>query len=130
MYRPGTDPDAVTMADVLCDFCHRPWTEKIAFIEGHRGAVICGDCLTRAFIEVDGDGPQVVRGDYMCRLSRESDEDRAALRRAGEVGWRSPVDPEAIVCRKVIRMAAATLAKDPDHDWSKPVPPPDSAEAR
>ena len=121
MHRPGTDASNVQMSDVLCDFCHRPWTEEVPFIEGHRGAVICARCLEVAFVELEaGDGPNVVTGGYTCRLSREDDRDREALRRAGEPGWRSPVDPEAVACRKVVRMAAATLQKDPDFDWRKP----------
>ena len=124
MYRPGTDETNVQMSDVLCDFCHRAWTEDVPFIEGHRGAVICARCLEVAFVELEaGDGPNVVSGDYLCRLSREDDRDREALRRAGEPGWRSPVDPEAVACRKVIRMAAAALQKDPDFDWRKPEVP-------
>ena len=121
MYREGTDESNVQMSDVLCDFCHRVWTEEVPFIEGHRGAVICAGCLERAFVELEsGEGPNLVGDGYFCRLSREGEEDRAALRRAGEPGWRSPVDPEAVVCRKVVRMAAAALQKDPVFQWRKP----------
>jgi len=121
MYREGTDDGDVQMSDVLCDFCHRPWTEDVPFIEGHRGAMICARCLEVAFVELEsGDPSHITTGDYLCRMSRESEQDRIALRRAGEPGWRSPVDPEAVVCRKVVRMAAATLQKDPDFKWQKP----------
>ena len=120
MYRDGTDENNVQMEDVLCDFCHRVWTKDEPFIEGHRGSMICGKCLSVAFAQLMTDGPDIEHGPYECRMSREGEDDRAALRRAGEPGWRSPVDPDAVVSRKVVRMAAAVLQKDPDWDWSKP----------
>ena len=52
VFRPGTDEQNVQMSDVLCDFCHQAWTEAIPFVEGHRGCMICGDCLTRAYEQV------------------------------------------------------------------------------
>ena len=128
MYRPGANPLDMRMEDVLCDFCHRPWSEDVPFVEGHRGAAICGRCLSAAFVELETGGPNVVDGEFFCRLARESREDRAALRRGDEPGWRSPIDPEAVVSRKCVRMAAAVLQKDPDHDWRKPARPEDSDE--
>jgi len=120
MYRDGVDEQDVRMEDVLCDFCHRSWSEEIPFLEGHRGAMICGHCLAVAWTEIHVGGPNVAESGYFCRMSRESDEDRAALGRAGEPGWRSPVDPDAAIARRFIKQAAGVLHKDPDFDWRKP----------
>jgi hypothetical protein len=119
MFRPGTDETNVQMSDVLCDFCHRPWTEDVALIEGHRGCMICGHCLAVGYAEL------VVRGapgpaEYACTMCREDDRDRAALDRAGEPGWASPAHPESVICSRCARQASEALAKDPDHDWTLP----------
>ena len=45
MRKQQTDSDNVQMSDILCDFCHREWTEDIAMVEGHQGSCICGFCL-------------------------------------------------------------------------------------
>ena len=42
----------MTMADFLCDFCRREWTEDSPMVEGHHGSLVCGRCLTVAYIEV------------------------------------------------------------------------------
>ena len=120
MLKPGTDESNVQMNDVLCDYCHREWSAEVPFIEGHRGAVICGRCLSMAYFELDHNGPNVVSEGYFCRMSRESDDDRAALNRTGEPGWRSPIDPEAAISRMCVRLAAGALEKDPDFDWTRP----------
>ena len=119
MFREGTNENDVRMEDVLCDFCHRAWTEREPFLEGHRGTHICGKCLSVACAEIDADGPNVVTS-FFCRMSRESDEDRAAMNRGDERGWQSPVDPEACVSRMCIRMAAAALERDADFEWVRP----------
>ena len=53
MRRPGTDENDVKMSDVLCDFCHRAWTEDVPMIEGHRGSCICARCLTVASSSIE-----------------------------------------------------------------------------
>jgi len=119
MRREGTDESNVEMSDVLCDFCHAEWTEDLPMVEGHRGACICGKCLTVAYREVMVEKSGET-GDYTCTLCRESAEDRAALDRAGEPGWRSPMYPEAAACRRCLKRSAGVLHKDPDFDWRKP----------
>ncbi len=118
MYKPGTDESNVQMSDVLCDFCHHEWLEDLPIIEGHRGAMICGKCLSVAYAEVvRASSPALIDG-YTCRMCREGDEDRDALYRAGEAAWPSPLDAEAFVCRRCIELAASSLDKDEDHDWT------------
>lgn len=122
MIRPGADPDDVRMADVLCDFCRGPWTLDRPMVEGHRGAVICGHCLTVAYttLVLERAASPV---DFDCLLCREGPRDRAALERAGEPGWTSPAHAEASVCRRCVKRAAGALHKDPDAAWCKPVSP-------
>jgi hypothetical protein len=50
----------------------------------------------------------------------EGQRDREALDRGDEPGWQGPVDSEAWVCRRCIKMAAGALHKDKDYEWTKP----------
>lgn len=120
MRKPGTDPDNVQMADVLCDFCHREWTEDLPMIEGHHGSCICGRCLTVAYTEVMLNKSPTAPEGYACTMCLEKAEDRAALDRADEPGWQSPVREEAAVCRRCIKLAAGALHKSKDFEWRKP----------
>jgi hypothetical protein len=120
MHRPGADPDDVQMSDVLCDFCRRAWTEDVAMVEGHRGSCICGRCLTLAWVEVMRAGGSSVPSDFRCTMCLESGRDRAALERAGEPGWQSPIHGEAFICRRCVEQAARVLGRDPDSRWVAP----------
>ena len=119
MRKPDTDPDSVEMSDVLCDFCHREWTEDIPMVEGHQGSCICGQCLTVAYHEV-----LVTRtapsGKYTCTMCLEKPDDRDAEGRPDEPGWQSPACEDAAICRRCIKRASGTLHKDPDFNWRKP----------
>ena len=119
MRKPGTDESNVRMSDVLCDFCHREWSEAVPMIEGHHGSCICGNCLKLAYREIVLNGP-APGADWTCPMCLEADADRADLGRADEPGWPSPLHPEVVICRRCITMAAGVLHKDPDYDWQKP----------
>ncbi|MHC4709973.1 MAG: hypothetical protein ACYTA3_06025 [Planctomycetota bacterium] len=93
MRKPGTDESNVQMSDVLCDFCHREWTEDVPMIEGHQGSCLCGRCLTVAYTEV------VVNGHDTAPASYTED---------------------AVICRRCIELAARSLEKDRDSGWKKP----------
>jgi len=104
------DPNNVQMEDILCDFCMSPWNEEGCFIEGHQGSVICGKCLAVAYVAVMGGGDEV--GDSgKCTMCLEERD---------ETGWRSPVNEQAFICKRCIKLAANTLSKDPDSDWEIP----------
>ncbi|MFN0134426.1 MAG: hypothetical protein ACKVW3_18075 [Phycisphaerales bacterium] len=115
MHRPGTDHSNVQMEDVLCDFCGTTWTETLPLVEGHRGAVICGPCLTTAYRQLmlekrgtagaEGGGA----GGYECRL---------CLEQRKEIGWRGTTD--ACACLRCVKQSAAILAKDADYGWNRP----------
>jgi hypothetical protein len=111
MHRPGTDPDNVQLSDIICDFCHPPWREDLPVVEGHRGAIICGDCLTAAYRGlIFGESPPVDPG-YSCRL---------CLEQRSDAGWQSPRYPDAAVCARCVRQSAGVLHKDRDYEWEKP----------
>ncbi len=120
MRKAGTDESNVQMSDVICDFCHREWTDDVAMVEGHQGSCICGNCLTLAYTAVVMHNSDDLTGDYSCVLCLEGDDDRAALGREGEPGWRSPIHEDAAVCRRCIKQAAGALHKSRDYPWAKP----------
>ena len=120
MRKPGTDENNVQMSDVLCDFCHGQWAEAVPMIEGHQGSCICAKCLTVAYTEVVVNKHDSAPSDFKCPMCLESRTDRAALNRADEPGWQSPVNSEAVVCRRCIKLAAGALQKDKDFAWKRP----------
>lgn len=120
MRKPGTDENNVQMSDVVCDFCRREWTEDVPMIEGHQGSCICGKCLTIAYTDVVVNKHNTAPADFKCPMCLEQDKDRAALNRSGEPGWQSPMYPEAVVCRRCIKLAAGALQKDEEFSWKRP----------
>ena len=120
MRKPGTNPDSVEMSDVLCDFCRREWLPEQPMIEGHQGSCICGQCLTVAYTEVVVGPANLAPAEFTCPMCLESSEDRAALDRADEPGWQSPLAPDAVICRRCIELAARALEKNDTFDWARP----------
>ena len=102
MHRPGTNPDDVQQSDILCDFCHAPWTEDRPMVEGHHGSIVCGSCLTVACAEVIVAGADDRIDGYKCTMCLENRPDAA---------WRSPAHDDAFICRRCIELAAGQLAK-------------------
>ncbi|MGI9014052.1 MAG: ClpX C4-type zinc finger protein [Phycisphaerales bacterium] len=122
MRREGTNEEDVKMGDVLCDFCHRGWSEDQPMLEGHQGSCICGRCLTVAYREVVLSGTTSGIRNYTCPMCLEGEFDREALGRIDEPSWQSPAWPDAVICRRCIKLAAGALHKDPDYQWKKPQP--------
>jgi hypothetical protein len=91
------------------------------FIEGHRGCVICGNCLTLGYAEVCNARAGSAPEGFFCTLCREDGDDRTELGRAEEQGWRSPLHEEAAICERCINQAADAIVNDPDYTWKKPV---------
>ncbi len=112
MQREGIDHENAEMGDILCDFCHKPWSMERAMVEGHRGACVCGDCLTVAYAELVlhkvGSPASPEEKCIMCREERDDPH------------WRSPMFDEALACRRCIKQAAGVLHKDRDIGWTKP----------
>jgi hypothetical protein len=95
-----------------CDFCHSPWSEDRPMVEGHRGSLICAECLTLACVEVTllnaGVDHHNVDNCTMCLAHKEAPY------------WRSPLHAEAVICRPCIEQSARLLEKDPDAGWKRP----------
>ena len=113
MHREGSDPNNMQLEDFLCDFCAQTWSEDRPFVEGHRGACICGKCLTLAFADLAihfvSDQPQ---DGEACTLCLEPKPDVPH--------WRSPLDETKIACVNCVKRAAGVLHKDEDVAWRKP----------
>jgi len=111
MQRAGADQSNMQVSDFLCDFCGRAWDGAFPLVEGHKGSLICGSCLTVAYAEVVHAGASSAAEGYRCTMCLEFRED---------AGWQSPVRGEAAVCARCLRQAGAKLEKDPDWDWVRP----------
>ncbi|MCP4758179.1 MAG: hypothetical protein GY894_08425 [Planctomycetes bacterium] len=112
MHRPGCNPDDVQPQDVLCDFCGRAaWAEDIPCVEGHRGSLICGDCLELACASSVYDSDQTDNAIVsLCVLClQESD---------GGL-WRHEFN-EAGICKRCMKQAAGVLSKSKDWNWNRP----------
>lgn len=106
------DNDAEGNAFFKCDFCTSPWDEDRPMVEGHRGSLICGRCLSLAYREVvlanAGVGPASGVGCALCLQTNEV------------LHWQSPLDESVVACRECITRSARMLDKDTDYAWSLP----------
>ena len=110
------DTDAQGADMFVCDFCASPWREDRPMVEGHRGALICANCLSIAFTElVHLKLGSPVDPDEKCVLCLEHGRD--------ERYWRSPIRDEGVACLRCIKQSSGVLHKDPESDWTKPPDP-------
>lgn len=108
-----SDPNTVVFR---CDFCQSPWADDLAMVEGHRGSIICGRCLSVAFAElVHLRSGRPVQPEEKCVLCLE--EDRL------DTHWESPSHPEVLACKRCVKQSAGVLHKDRDMAWTKPDAP-------
>lgn len=110
MHRPGANPEDMQPPDFLCDFCGRAWDGTFPMVEGHKGSLICGPCLTVAYTEVvllDAAGD----GQHDCTMCLEAKD---------VPGWNSPAVDTAWICLNCVKRSAGKLHTDPDWDWRKP----------
>jgi hypothetical protein len=100
---------------ISCDFCGIDWDPQTglpAMTEGHRGSVLCLDCLRSA---LPGSEPSASPFDCTMCLQR---------RDAGTRRWehdnppdRPGTNPAATLCWECARLAAKTFHKDRDIDF-------------
>jgi|TARA_R110000782_G_scaffold19140_10_gene52336 hypothetical protein len=102
-----------------CDFCRAAWDEDLAMVEGHRGAIICGRCLSVAYAELVH-----LRSDRPCQPGEKCvlclEENRP------DAHWESPGTEGVLACKRCIKQAAGVLHKDKDIAWTKPPDPRDA----
>lgn len=110
MQRPGMDPDNAKPEDFLCDFCRGTWSEERPMVEGHRGSLICGKCLTLAY-DSAWNTQSCPRLTATCTLCLEEKED---------VYWQSPAYGDAFACKRCIKQSVVMLERDPDTRWERP----------
>ncbi len=110
------DTDSDGQITFKCDFCKMAWAEQRPMVEGHRGSLICSQCLSIAFTEIVhlNSGYSPIKGET-CKLCLETDRDG--------LHWQSPVDDQSIACKRCIKQSSGVLHKDPEIDWKKPADP-------
>ncbi|MEM1424155.1 MAG: hypothetical protein AAGH64_09150 [Planctomycetota bacterium] len=116
MQRDGADPTNMQVSDFLCDFCGRAWDGAFPLVEGHRGSLICGNCLTIAYTDVIHMGLDAAPTGATCTMCLEERADPM---------WASPVRDDAYACKRCIRQSGTRLDKDPDWPWTRPGKPDD-----
>lgn len=90
---------------ISCDYCGTDWDEVKPMIEGHRGSVLCLNCLKIALTDL-----QPADTEFLCNLCQRERLPTGTLR------WTSPVTA-AHACTNCVHQAAGTFSKDPDVDW-------------
>ena len=111
MHREGVDPENVQAEDILCDYCgNASWAAGEPCVEGHKGSIICGDCLILAYTKLvleDSD-------------STSSEQCRLCLEDRDEPVWISEFEPTATICLRCTKQCSAVLQKSEHWDWAKP----------
>lgn len=110
-----------------CDFCLRGWREDLPMVEGHKGSLICMECLSaacqRVAVERNGVPHEQITGCTLCLQHREmpywqrADYDHDAPG-AAELAH-AQLGPAAI-CEQCIVQCAGMMEKDPETNWVRP----------
>lgn len=91
---------------VSCDFCATDWDGASPVIEGHRGSIICLECLKLAIESLaTADSP------FKCPLCLR-DAIPASVAR-----YSHPNRPTTFACQSCIYQTADVFDKDPDINW-------------
>jgi hypothetical protein len=92
---------------VSCDFCGVDWDGRSPVIEGHRGSIICLECLKTGLDGLStGDQP------YQCTLCLRQPIPPAIPR------WHHPSHPRTFACRDCIQQTADVFDRDVDVPWT------------
>ena len=113
MQREDANTQDMQVSDFICDFSLKPWDGEFPLVEGHQGSLISGDCLTIAYTEVVLNETNAAPEGYTCTM---------CLEQRDEPAWQSPMNEQAVICKRCIKQSAGRLHKDPDWDWQKPDP--------
>lgn len=107
------DPNAQGNDFFKCDFCHKPWAEERPMVEGHKGSLICGQCLSAAYVEVVHAGLGEEHRKSLCTMCLEARDERK---------WASPLT-DTVACMRCVKQSAGVLERDEDHAWKRPAAP-------
>jgi hypothetical protein len=97
---------------ISCDFCGCDWDEVQPMIEGHKGSVLCLDCLKLALHHAQpSDEP------FDCTLCLQQHTVGTRAWRNAQADPSPGLNPAAALCWDCVRLAAKTFTKDPDVPW-------------
>ena len=114
MHRKGINTENVQPEDILCDYCgDAAWSLGEPCIEGHQGSIVCGSCLTLAFIALVLNKEEI-KTKEKCRMCLEHREDPV---------WLGKIEPIAPICKRCVKQAGGALTKSKLWDWVKPTDP-------
>lgn len=100
--------------ELACDFCGVTWDQVKPMIEGHRGSILCLECLAKAIEQAEESKEAFTC--TMCRVEREE----------GMKVWRGEQLPGVQlpgVCWDCVQQADRAFGKDADVDWTRKLPP-------
>lgn len=80
-------------------------------VEGHKGSLICGPCLSLAYRQVVLGSAPLMEDHSSCTM---------CLMHKREPSWQSPAHPDAWICSWCVEKSAKMLEKDPDTAWVRP----------
>jgi len=98
---------------ISCDFCRTDWNGQDPVIEGHRGAIICLECVKLAL-----DALTPANETFKCTLCLREPLPPTMPR------WNHPQNPTTSACRDCIHQAADVFDRDPDVNWHWSARPP------
>lgn len=84
----------------VCDFCLRSWREDLQMVEGHRGSLICSECLARALAEIE-ERPVPRERVTICAMCQEHREEPYWMNEASD----------ALICVRCAVKSAGVLEK-------------------
>ena len=94
---------------IACDFCGTEWDQVRPMIEGHRGSILCLDCLRLAESEMAA-GPDP----FKCTLClRDLPQDVPSWRHRQKP---QAANPDAALCADCLKQATRAFADDPEVD--------------
>lgn len=92
-------------------------------VEGHKGSLVCSQCLTLAFDELwnrgGGERPEKVAADAPAQAVAAA-TCVMCLEQRDEPYWHSPAHPESGICKRCTKQAVVMLERDPDAEWKRP----------
>jgi hypothetical protein len=111
--------------DFVCDFCGQHWSTSRPMVEGHKGSLICGHCLSLACAQVLVHNAGIVVPEHiactMCLMNKRGDYYRSpVLVEVQESTIAAHDQPGSAICRWCIERSASMLEKDLDSGWKRP----------